>query len=201
MNDHSPLSAAEAEDRALVDRVAGKDQQAFRCLYERHYDRVFRFLFSLTRRYEIAEESANDVFLVLWESAASFKGESAVSTWLMGIAYRKGLKQLEQLRRFRKSEPFPHSPAANEPFQASNEPTKELELEDWILAGLRELPFEQRTVVELTYFWGHAYEEIALILDCPVNTVKTRMFHARRKLRSILPSLEATPKPPQSIKS
>ena len=60
------------------------------------------------------------------------------------------------------------------------------ELEDLLARALRKLPPEQRAVVELTYFYGFSYLEIAEIVSCPVNTVKTRMFHARRKLQPLL---------------
>ena len=61
---------------------------------------------------------------------------------------------------------------------------------DWLDQGMRRLSPNQRAVVELTYFYGCSYEEIGAILSCPVNTVKTRMLHARAKLRRALPSLE-----------
>jgi RNA polymerase sigma-70 factor (ECF subfamily) len=56
-------------------------------------------------------------------------------------------------------------------------------------AGISELSTEHRQVVELTYFCGFSYQEIAAIADCPVNTIKTRMFHARRRLKRLLPRL------------
>ena len=62
-------------------------------------------------------------------------------------------------------------------------------LTDLLIQGLEKLPPEQRAVVELTYFHGHSYQEIGEIVGCPVNTVKTRMFHARAKLRKLLPEL------------
>ena len=65
-------------------------------------------------------------------------------------------------------------------------------LQDWLDVGMRRLPAEQRAVIELTYFHGYSYAEIAGILKCPVNTVKTRMFHARARLRQILPELSST---------
>ena len=60
---------------------------------------------------------------------------------------------------------------------------------EWIGRALAELPFEQRSVLELSYLMGHSCEEVAEIMQCPVNTVKTRMFHAREKLRRSLPRL------------
>jgi len=67
--------------------------------------------------------------------------------------------------------------------------TATTEVHEWILQGLNQLPLEQRMVLEFAYDLGHSCEEIATIMACPVNTVKTRLFHARRKLRQILPGL------------
>jgi RNA polymerase sigma-70 factor (ECF subfamily) len=69
------------------------------------------------------------------------------------------------------------------------EPTEHEDLRDLLDAALDRLSPDHRAVVELTYFHGCSYEEIAAIVDCPVNTVKTRMFHARAKLRKLLPTL------------
>ena len=73
------------------------------------------------------------------------------------------------------------------------EPTLDADLRDLLDQGLRHLSPEHRAVVELTYFYGCSYDEIALIAECPVNTVKTRMFHARAKLRKLLPALGKDP--------
>jgi RNA polymerase sigma-70 factor (ECF subfamily) len=69
------------------------------------------------------------------------------------------------------------------------DPTSEAEVRDWLKHGLSRLPMEQRLTLELAYQMGHSLEEIAVITDCPVGTVKARMFHAREKLRQYLPTL------------
>ncbi len=69
------------------------------------------------------------------------------------------------------------------------EPARQEELNEWLDVALQRLPLEQRTVIELAYHVGHSCEEIASIMQCPVNTVKTRMFHARRKLKTLLTTL------------
>jgi RNA polymerase sigma-70 factor (ECF subfamily) len=71
----------------------------------------------------------------------------------------------------------------------SHEPWSGAEQREWLNAALERLPSEQRLVLELAYHLGHSCEEIAEIMNCPVNTVKTRMFHARRKLKVLLPAL------------
>ena len=180
---------ASAGDTALLARVAKRDRGAFRSLYDRYYRPVYRFLYRFSRRPELIEEAVNDVMLVVWENAASFGHRSKVSTWIMGIAYRKGLKLTEKERRHDDRFVNIESHVVAEFPDGSREPADQAMAQDWLESGLRRLSGEHRAVVELTYFCGFSYQEIASIVDCPVNTVKTRMFHARARLKSLLPEL------------
>jgi len=172
-----------SDELTLLRRVATKDRKAFEALYNLYYRRLFGYLLKLTRR---AEEVLNDVMLAIWKGAASFDGRSRPSTWIFGIAYHKGLKALAR------------RPAEVDGDSEGPEPVDRDEPES--LAARRELAGvlgralgslspEQRAVVELTYYYGLAYPEIAEIVGCPVNTVKTRMFHARRRLKELLPGM------------
>lgn len=181
--------AADHSDAILLRQVAAGDRQAFRTLYERFYHQILRFICRITRRFDVAEEGVNDVMLVVWRDAASFRGRSRVSTWIMGIAYRTALKLAERSRR--QHERFPSTDPMclgdTQPDEAAHPETRELQ--DWLAAALEQLSAEHRAVVELTYYHGYSYAEIARIVDCPVNTVKTRMFYARERLGRLLPSL------------
>ncbi len=73
--------------------------------------------------------------------------------------------------------------------QESHDPWLHSEVCEWLDAALALLPEQQRTALERCYRWGQTCQQIADSLDCPVNTVKTRMFHGRRKLRQLLPEL------------
>ena len=174
-------------DLELLKRSQQGDGEAFRELYTKYYHPLLRFIYRVTGRLDTAQEAVNDVMLVLWKNGASFAGRSKLSTWIMGIAYNKALKQLEKSKRW--TDRFKSMDLADgiEPSEPSHELT--IDVRDLLEHGMRQLSPEQRAVVELTYYHGHSYEEIAAIVDCPVNTVKTRMFHARAKLRSALPSL------------
>ncbi|MGH8259502.1 MAG: sigma-70 family RNA polymerase sigma factor, partial [Steroidobacteraceae bacterium] len=122
-----------------------------------------------------------DTFWVVWQRAGDFRGASLVSTWVLGIAYRRALKSLKRLR--------PAVAPDESAIEPSEEPWQHAELSEWLSVALARLPLEQRTVLELAYTVGHSCEEIAAIMECPVNTVKTRMFHARRKLKVLLEAL------------
>jgi RNA polymerase sigma factor (sigma-70 family) len=177
-------------DLWLLHQIADKDRGAFETLYSLYYRRLFSYLFKLTRRAEMVEEVLNDVMLVIWLKAATFDGRSQPSTWIFGIAYHKAMKALGQRRPAEQSGDGLEN-EANEPVD-SEEPESLLarrELATTLGRALLSLSPEQRSVVELTYYQGLAYQEIAEIMECPVNTVKTRMFHARRRLRDLLPNL------------
>jgi RNA polymerase sigma-70 factor (ECF subfamily) len=183
----------DAADTQLLARIARGDRDAFRQLYTTYYHPLLRFIYRVTGRLELAQEGINDVMLVVWRNGDSFAHRSTVATWIMGIAYRKALKLLESSRRW-------SDHVANVDFddwlersELAAEPTLDADLRDLLDQGLRHLSPEHRAVVELTYFYGCSYDEIALIAQCPVNTVKTRMFHARAKLRRLLPALGKDP--------
>jgi RNA polymerase sigma-70 factor (ECF subfamily) len=180
-------------DLALLERITHGDRNALRALYGTYYHPLLRFIGRITGRLDLAQEGVNDVMLVVWRSSRHFGGRSSVSTWIMGIAYRKALKLLAGSRRWTErfsAAPFDEVIERSEP---SAEQSDDSDLRDLLDEALRHLSAEHRAVVELTYFYGCSYEEIAAIAACPVNTVKTRMFHARAKLKKLLPLLGRDP--------
>ena len=176
-------------DLALLERIANGDRNALRDLYNTYYHPLLRFIYRITGRLDLAQEGVNDVMLVVWRNGRSFGGRSSVSTWIMGIGYRKALKLLAASRRW--TDRFTGGPFEEliERSEALAEQSDDGDLRDLLDEALRHLSAEHRAVVELTYFYGCSYEEIAAIAACPVNTVKTRMFHARAKLKKLLPVL------------
>ena len=161
-----------------------RDQAAFRTLYGNYYQRLSRLLARMSVRREDIEEVINDTFWVVWTKAGEFRGASQLSTWIIGIAYRRALNALRRAKI---------RPVSDEPFDedsVSVASTDEAETDSqWLALGLSRLPVEQRMALELTYTLGHSCEEVAAILDCPVNTVKTRLFRARETLKQVLPAL------------
>ena len=160
--------ADESDEGELVRLVGAGDRLAFQSLYRSYFPRLARFLDRMTRNVPLLEEVINDTMLVVWQKAGSYDGSSKVSTWIFGIAYRQALKALR---------------GHDEPVEAPEEAPGEEWNEPEHAMAAREL---QRGVVSLTYYHGMAYQEIAETMGCPVNTVKTRMFHARQRLRDML---------------
>lgn len=179
----------DASDVALLTRITHGDREALRELYNIYYHPLLRFMYRVTGKLELAQEGINDVMLVVWRNGHAFGGRSAVATWIMGIAYRKALKLLESSKRWSSRAQSFDFDAGIERSDVAAEPTVDADLADLLEHSLRYLSPEHRAVIELTYYYGCSYEEIALIANCPVNTVKTRMFHARAKLRKLLPML------------
>jgi RNA polymerase sigma-70 factor (ECF subfamily) len=176
-------TGAAREELSLLARVAKGDRRAFETLYRAYHPRLTRFLFNMTRRPPLVEEVLNDTMLTVWDRPERFNGASRLSTWIFAIAYRKALGAMR-----RQDQPIEDPGGENRP---SDEPNAERRLgEGQMRALLRDaldgLSPDQRAVVDLTYFHDMGYREIAEIMACPVDTVKTRMFHARRHLKRML---------------
>jgi len=182
-----PAGTALREDEAeaeLIQLVAAGDRTALETLYRAYHRRLDRFLARMTRRADVVEEVINDTFWVVWQKADQFRGDSRVSTWIVGIAYRCALKSLRE----HGSEPVDPAEQA-ESSHPMVDPQGAHELSDWVAKGLSRLTTDQRLTLELAYGAGHSLEEIAAIMVCQVSTVKARMFHARVRLRNLLPAL------------
>jgi RNA polymerase sigma factor (sigma-70 family) len=176
-------SPAQSDEARLIRRVAAGDRRAFEALYRLYHPRLTRFLFNILRKPELVEEVLNDTLIAVWRRPDSYNGSSRLSTWIFAIAFRKALKA-----RSRLDEPVEDKDADS---RASDEagPDQQLErrqAQQLLFDALKALSPDHRTVVDLTYFHEFGYREIAEIMDCPVDTVKTRMFHARRNLRNVL---------------
>lgn len=174
-------SSANAREHELLRQVATGDRVAFKELYLIYHRRLARFLMRMTSRHDLIEEVINDTLWTVWLKAGDFRGDSLVSTWIVGITYRRALKAL---RRHGTQRPMLVEEVAVAPDVQAEDENRQ-----WLGQALAELPLEQRMVMEFSYLMGHSCEEIAQIMQCPVNTVKTRMFHAREKLRRSLPRL------------
>jgi RNA polymerase sigma-70 factor, ECF subfamily len=174
-------------DRDLVRRISCADRDAFQQLYLDYHQRLARFLVRVVRRYDDLEEIINDALLIVWQRAGDFRGASRVSTWIFGIAYRCALKSIRRSKT--RSRTMTLEVRDGEP--VAKDAAEEAEDRQFLHLALSCLPDEQRLVLVLAYYRDFSCEEIASIVDCPVNTVKSRMFQARRKLRSIISTAAA----------
>jgi RNA polymerase sigma-70 factor (ECF subfamily) len=183
---------ADADDRALLQRMASGDRAALATLYRDYHGRLCRFLSRMTRRPDVIEEVVNDCFFIAWQHAGEFRGDARVSTWLMGIAYRCGLKALRRQGAGPIDE-FSDDTMLQD-LDGGADPEEDRELRDLLGKALEHLTADQRIVVELVYGVGHSLNEVAAIIQCPVGTVKARLFHARVKLLNVMPVLSGETK-------
>ena len=180
------------EDKQDLDwlrATAGGERAAFAQLYRRHQPRQLRFLWRFIARRELAEEIVNEALWVVWCKAANFRGDAKVRTWITGITYRC---MLRALRDGPPADEVNASALADFSFDtlpAIDGTEAERESRNWLAHGLATLPAEQRLTLELAYFMGETCEDIAAVMGCPVGTVKARLFHARVRLRNVLPAL------------
>jgi RNA polymerase sigma factor (sigma-70 family) len=175
------------QDADLIAQICRADEQAFELLYHRFYSRLFRFIARITRRTDIIDEVINDVMYVVWEKAETYNGHCQVSTWILGIAYNKARQTLRNSQS--SAEESLDEMEVDKLYTAvaqHDTVAPQTEMENWLESAFDMLSADQRAVIELTYYHGLHYSEIAELMGCPENTVKTRMHHARKKLALIL---------------
>jgi RNA polymerase sigma-70 factor (ECF subfamily) len=164
--------------------IADEDKRALKLLYMRHHDRVRRFVMHLTGNESTAEEIVNEVFLEAWRHAGEFEGRSQVATWLMSIAR---FRAISECRRRSEAQLDERSAAIIE--DPSDTPAVSMdkrERSDILQRCLGRLTPLHREVINLTYYQGKKIEEVAQSIGAPINTIKTRMHHARLRMAELL---------------
>jgi RNA polymerase sigma-70 factor (ECF subfamily) len=179
------LSANQAtSDEVLIGRIAKGDRLAMQVMFARHHVRVYRFVLRLVGNPTVAEDLISEVFLDVWRQADRFEGRSAVSTWMLAIARFKALSVL----RKKPDEELDEETAASIE-DTSDTPEVALEKKDKstvLRQCLEKLSPDHKEIIDLVYYHEKSVEEVAEIVGIPENTVKTRMFYARKKLAELL---------------
>src|SRR5262245_58133609 len=177
-------------DALWLKQIADGNREAFEKLYGEYQKRLFRYFVRLVSVTEAAEVLTNDVLVEVWEQGGDFRYRWKVSTWIFGIAHHKAMNEL----RGRKRATLEIKDADNEsdPGTTPEESAAQLNLKEKIRRALQVLSPEHREVMELTFTNGLSYQEISDIMQCPVNTVKTRMFYAKKQLQEILEKMGVT---------
>jgi len=178
-------ASAELREAEWIERIAGGDRAAFERLYRAYQQRIAAFIFRVTRDAESAAEATNDVMVTVWKEAKAFQGRSKPSTWIFGIARYKALRALRALGAGRLDD-LDRAPETEDSRPDPEQTLARDETLQRVTAALDTLPAEQREALHLAFFQGMSYDEIAEIAGCPVATVKTRVFHAKKKLQPVL---------------
>jgi RNA polymerase sigma-70 factor (ECF subfamily) len=178
------VPARDSSDEALIRAIAAGDRRAMQVLYARHHARVYRFVLRLTNDKSLAEDLVSEVFFGVWRHAKGFEKKSQVSTWIMAIARHKALSA----RKPRPDETLSDDLANAIVDPADDAETKvHLQVRSAIVRQcLSQLSSDHREVIDLVYYHDKTVEEVAEIIQVPKNTVKTRMFYARKYLGKLL---------------
>ena len=179
-------TAANQSDGVLIAQIAGRHQSAMKVLMGRYQVRIFRFVIRFVKNREVAEDVVRDTFFAVWQAAPQFENRSSVSTWLLGIARNKALSARQRLGM--PPEPLSDTLAATL-VDPTDLPDLAIERRESIVR-LREclamLPPSDGALFDLVYYHEKSLREVAVITGVPVNTVKTRMLRARKRLATLL---------------
>lgn len=188
-----PNFADNSEEQLIKELKAGKEL-AFNRLIEEHKNRVYRIALSLVKNPTDAEDVAQDVFIKIYTSVSSFKGNSSLATWIYKITYNMSLDFLKSKNRRIKRFKTLDDPEDAEILSLSDDsflPEKayeNLELKKDLDAALEQLPEDQREMVTLKDVHGFSYEEIIEMTGLKEGTMKSRLNRARASLRKMLQS-------------
>ena len=171
-------------DETLIRQIAAGNKLAMRALFARHQVKVYRFALRIVRDTGLAEDAVSDTFIDAWQHADRFEGRSSVSTWLLGIARHKALTAAQR----RPTESLDCEGAQNA-VDTTQDPEAALGERDTgtvIRRCLQALSPEHAEIIDLVYYQEKSIKEIVDILGIPDNTVKTRMFYARKRLAALV---------------
>jgi RNA polymerase sigma-70 factor (ECF subfamily) len=177
-------AAQDTSDETLVALIAGRDKRALQQLYSRHHVRIYRFALRFLNDEAAAEDTVSEVFIDVWRQAERFEGRSQVTTWLLAIARNKALSLLRRRSAEELDDEvaeFIEDPSDN-PEVAMLKSQRASVLQDC----LTQLSPAHREIVDLVYYHEKSVEEVAEIISVPTNTVKTRMFYARKRIGELM---------------
>jgi RNA polymerase sigma-70 factor (ECF subfamily) len=170
-------------DNTLLQSIAAGDQRALKILFARHNVRVFRFLMKFVDGEATAEDLVSEVFIEVWRKAGQFEARSRVSTWLLAIARHKALSAL---RRRSTDELDDAVIFIEDPSDNPEVTLQKTERSEILRNSLKQLSPAHREIIDLVYYHERTIDDVAEILGVPANTVKTRMFYARKRIGELL---------------
>ena len=187
------MNAAEA-DALLIDRVKQGDMRAFEMLVVKYQRRIERLIGRMVRDTDLVQDIAQETFIRAYRALHQFRGEAQFYTWLYRIAVNTAKKALVDMKRdptVSEAALRPSSEDEDETYRPGNEPTSDEtpesvmaanEIASAVEAAMEALPAELRQAVTLREIEGMSYEEIAEVMDCPIGTVRSRIFRAREAI-------------------
>jgi RNA polymerase sigma-70 factor (ECF subfamily) len=182
--DRPPPKAPDTSDEVLVAKIAAGNRLAMQALFARHNVRIYRFVLRMVGDNGLAEDLTSEVFLSVWQQAHRFEARSAVTTWLLAIARYKALAELRRRPQAASSER--ESSDISDPADTPDVAFEIKHRGEILRKCLARLSREHREVIDLVYYHEKSVQEVAEIIGIGGNTVKTRMFYARKQLSKLL---------------
>ena len=182
--------AEEDSDHTLLQEIAQGSQKSFNLLYTRYQHSLFHYLIGFFFDQTLAEDTAAEFWTTVWTHAHTFRGEASVKSWLFKVARNKALDELRRVKTQTQQTSDKDSQQIIEevPGEADlpDDAYRKRQLQNLIRIAMTRLSAEHREVLELLYYQGFTYYEIAEIVDIPLNTVKSRFRLAKEHLKRIL---------------
>jgi RNA polymerase sigma-70 factor (ECF subfamily) len=182
--DRPPPKAPDTSDEVLIGKIAAGNRLAMQALFARHNARIYRFVLRMIGDNGLAEDLTSEVFLSVWQQAHRFEARSAVTTWLLAIARYKALAELRRRPQAASSER--ESSDISDPADTPDVAFEIKHRGEILRKCLARLSREHREVIDLVYYHEKSVQEVAEIIGIGGNTVKTRMFYARKQLSKLL---------------
>jgi RNA polymerase sigma-70 factor (ECF subfamily) len=176
------------DEADLILRCQQGNQEAFKEIYDRYREKVYRVAYGVVRQREDALEIVQDVFVKLFRSIRSFEGKSRFYTFLYRMTMNTAIDHVRRMKKFSK-------PSVQEEggFQLPEQPEKGpdrlllyKELEEKVKGALEKLPMDQRTAIIFREIEGLSYQEMAETMRCSLGTVMSRLHYGRKKLQELL---------------
>jgi RNA polymerase sigma-70 factor, ECF subfamily len=179
----------DASDPDLLAAVAHGDRSAFERLYHAYEKRVYHYVQTLVSDASLAEEVAGDTMLAVWRGAGSFACTSRVSTWIFGIARHKALDAVRRSGRRQREVELDGAAELPHPQARPDDAVLRNQLAALTQRAMAALTREHREILRLVFYEEQPYEEISMLLGIPTNTVKTRVYYAKQRLKEQLAHL------------
>ena len=178
------------DEKALVLRAQSGDREAFNTLVSRNLDRVYRVAFTVVRNHDEASDIAQETFMRAYRTIDRFDTSRPLFPWLYQIARNLGINRIQRVRRREASLPDFDTLSARD--AGPEEQLVQQSEAERVRAAISELPEHHRQIIELCHFQDCSYQEMAEILEIPVGTVMSRLYHARKRLQKVLETEELT---------
>ncbi len=177
-------------DHDLITLAGKGDEEAFQALYHRYEKRIFQYLISMLGSPTLTEETMVEVMVAVWKSAGKFRGTSKPSTWLFGIAHHKAIDAIrKESTQRQRSVSLDDAAEKVDMSDGPEEKAQQKGLATLTNQAMQELSSDHREILHLAFFEELSYQDIAALLDIPLNTVKTRVFYAKQQLKGQMQGL------------